>query len=348
MVFSIKESGHSQKIEYVKALFNENCNLQAMNALQYRKTNHVSIEKNVSNVTLEFSTDRLISVSAQSSGANTVLGHSERVALVKALNKAIADKMELFTDHQPISNTQFPPIEELNQFKSVLQSLKKITIYTERMPCTRDGRDGSEQCDIFFAKLFENVNYEFYYSIPLGTKFGIEINNELDIQVKKANAVYEEYLKYKDRLQNIESELKNIDNKLQEELKNNPITREDGSDVPGFELNANQKSLIQTKERLVLEKRQLMDNCKKIEEQNHTQLSTGSSILLSTKLKSGDQSISEKARLGDFKTKEASKLFEKHEQAESTVSTASKDSLLLSLDADGPPKSKPKPTPKQH
>lgn len=339
MVFSIKESGHSQQIEYVKALFSEDCNLEATAALNYREINNVSIEKNVSTVTLEFNTGELISISAQSSGGNTVLGHSERVALAQAINKAITDGMDLVSGCQLISNIRLPPIEELNSFKSILQSLKKIKIYTERMPCTRNGRDGSEQCDIFFAKLFENVNYEFYYSIPLGVKTGIEINNELDKQVSEANIVYKQYLQHNETLENIEQQIKNIDDKLKEESKNNPATLEDGNETPNFVPNKTQTSLMQEKIKLNPIKIELISKLKKIKEQYGTQ----PPIIDNT----ATASRSLQARFANVTTvfNAIPVQLESQVSVNPLISQKSKESPSLPLGIE-PPKSKPKPSPK--
>lgn len=296
-MISVKDSGRSNQIKYVTALFDENCKLQAIETLRYRNINKVSIDKNVSTVTLEFATDQLpISITAQSSGGRTVKGHSERVALAKAINKAIKDGIEPFINRATFKDEKLPEPTEFDLFKDILKSLAKITIYTERMPCTRDGADGSEQCDKFFAKLFEGVNYTFYYSIPLGRINGSQINQELQQQVTLANKTYHDYLSTREAILDITKKLEQV------------------ADV-------DTTSLIQ-------EKTKLEDKLKKIEdlykplskttdsiEKNTT---TATIVKINTETESSHPTMS--GLLNAFETPEASGLFEEH-NAETSSTT---------------------------
>lgn len=296
-MISIKDSGRSNQIKYVTALFDENCKLQAIETLRYRNINKVSIDKNVSTVTLEFATDQPpISITAQSSGGRTVKGHSERVALAKAINKAIKDGIEPFINRATFKDEKLPEPTEFDLFKDILKSLVKITIYTERMPCTRDGADGSEQCDKFFAKLFEGVNYTFYYSIPLGRMNGSQINQELQQQVTLANKTYHDYLSTREKILDITKQLEQV------------------ADV-------DTTSLIQ-------EKTKLEDKLKKIEDlykplsktTDSIEKNTTTAAIVKTNTETESSHPTMSGLLSAFETPEASGLFKEH-NAENTSTT---------------------------
>jgi hypothetical protein len=199
MVLSIASSGRSHQQEYVKALFNEDCKSEVIGALLYRFNlqNKVTKEINIATITLEFALGEKISSTTRSSGRG-IKGHSERLALAIAINEAIFKELEQFKGLPIIENTVNPDPTIFYSYTEALKSLTKVKVYTERSPCTRDGQDGTEQCDKFFAKLFENVNYEFYYSIALGKKTGFELNQELSEQAESANRVYNDCIRLKE------------------------------------------------------------------------------------------------------------------------------------------------------
>ena len=151
-------------IKYSEALLDQRCALEAIRAIAYRFTDNPTKQElrytcNVATVTLHFIESlQSITKTEQSSGTQNTTGHSERRALAKAINKAIDLQIGVFKGLFKINNTNLVSSEELNRFKIALKTVSSITVYTERVPCTKS-RQGIEPCDIFFAKLFEGINY---------------------------------------------------------------------------------------------------------------------------------------------------------------------------------------------
>jgi|GEM_PF-1498310 hypothetical protein len=187
---SLAASNRTVHVQYTVALSNKYCAEEAEKALLHRcnPSKPIPVEENVATVTLYFSTGRKISKTIESGGCG-IKGHSERRALALAINESIEQKIEPFIGITKIIDTLRPDPSEFEKYKLALSSLSKIVVYTERVPCTIDGRDGTEQCDKFFAKLFEGIrDYKFYYSIKLGFRKAME--QDLLKQAADAHQVY--------------------------------------------------------------------------------------------------------------------------------------------------------------
>lgn len=192
---SLYQENRITYIKYSEALFDQRCSLEATKAIAYRFTDNPTKKElrytcNVATVTLHFIEGlESITETEQSSGTQNTTGHSERRALAKAINKAIDLRVGEFKGLFKINNTSLVSSEELNRFKSALKSVSSITVYTERVPCTKSRQEGIEPCDIFFAKLFEGVNSMFYYSVKLA--LGNEMEQTLKKEAEEAYSFYE-------------------------------------------------------------------------------------------------------------------------------------------------------------
>lgn len=156
---------------YLDAVVSQECGLEACEVLNYRLTMvDIAPGQNVAAISLFFSDDSTVIKTQESSGTKILKGHSERRALALAINESIDRQLGMFKGMIKITNcTQVEP-DELMRFQYALSQLKKITIYTERVPCSKPDNAGNDSCDKFFANLFKRPNYQFYYSVELGYK----------------------------------------------------------------------------------------------------------------------------------------------------------------------------------
>ena len=136
-------------------------------------------------------------------------GHSERRSLAIAINQAIKEGITGFAGRPEIKNTTMPSPDELKSFKEALQSLNLIKIYTERIPCGRP-KESEQPCDLFFAELFQKINYKFYYSVPLNT--GFAMTKDLDVQASMARDAY--VVRGKEELIHVSSQIEKLEKEI--------------------------------------------------------------------------------------------------------------------------------------
>lgn len=195
------------ELSYMQAMSSgSGCQKEASDTFQYRSKQKVPFSQNVATITLKFLDGQAITMTAQSvpitilSTTNetyyTPNGHSERWALVLAINEAIEKEISNATDLSPLQGED--PTKSLQHQKENLQtflrgSISEIIVYTERIPCAGLNKNLKSSayssdyvpCDEFFADFFQGLNYKFYYSVPLSDPRIME--KTLEKQIKEVN-----------------------------------------------------------------------------------------------------------------------------------------------------------------
>lgn len=153
----------------------------------------ISGEKNVAVVCIRHA-DNSVSMEAAISGeargewSNGPPGHSERIALRKAINKAIADKKPEFNGLSAID--ELTNLEKPSVFSLYQKALKQcqIDIFSDRGPCDKDYFGGTKiPCNIFFGIVLQELSHRFFCATPYLQDCSEIMTREIESQLSLSN-----------------------------------------------------------------------------------------------------------------------------------------------------------------
>lgn len=150
--------------------------------LKTRKKANVSSGTNIAVVRLKHRDDTVTIIPSLT--GSDLSGHSERLALRDAINKAIVDNKPEFVGCVSIAeDIELNDSRIFDRYRMALHACKVVDIFSDRGPCSHDYKQKNrETCDEFFARILP-PNHRFFYGTLYRRGMGQVMTDEIEGQV---------------------------------------------------------------------------------------------------------------------------------------------------------------------